>query len=170
MKIINIVASGDLHQPVDLHAFTSLGDIFRFDPAKYHGGYISLHGGKATIYRSGKYIFYGIKYLESLPDLWLEFVQILSSFLDMRVATYPSVQNIVGMVELSRNISLTKICAQYSMENVEYEPEVFPGLVWRGQEGTCLIFSSGKILVMGVKSMEQFERVEADVLSQLDQM
>ncbi len=97
MKIINVVASGDLHQTVHLNSLSVIGDRFRFDPEKYHGGYLSLHGGKATIYRSGKYILYGMKSVESLSKIWDEFHSILSSYFDMSGATYPVIQNIVGM-------------------------------------------------------------------------
>lgn len=169
MKIVNVVASGDLHQTVDLNGLSALGDLFRFDRTKYHGGYLSLHGGKATIYRSGKYILYGMKSTESLSGIWAEFRKILSPFLDMSVATSPVIQNIVEMTDMSAKISLTKICAVFSLEVIEYEPEVFPGLIWHMKEGTCLIFSSGKILMMGVKSVEQLYQVEAYVRSQLAQ-
>ena len=37
------------------------------------------------------------------------------------------------------------------MEHVEYEPEQFPGLIYRGDTGTALIFSSGKVILTGFK-------------------
>lgn len=170
MRIINVVASGDLHQTVDLYGLSVIGERFQFDPEKYHGGYLSLHGGKATIYRSGKYILYGMKSVESLSEIWEEFHSILSSFFDMSRVTYPVIQNIVGMTEMSAKISLTKICAVFSLEAVEYEPEVFPGLIWHLKEGTCLIFSSGKILMMGAKSVEQLRQVESQIVLRLAQL
>lgn len=170
MKVVNVVASGDLHQTVDLNRLSGIGEEFIFDPKKYHGGYLSLHGGKATIYRSGKYILYGMKSTNCLSGIWDEFYSFLSSYLDMSVAAFPVIQNVVGMTEIHRKISLTKVCAVFSLEYVEYEPEVFPGLIWRMEKGTCIIFSSGKILVMGVKSVDQLNLVEVYIRSRLAQL
>ena len=170
MKIINIVASGDLHQSVDFNQLIGIGERFRFDPNKYHGGYLSLQEGQATIYRSGKYILCGIKSVNHIPELWSEVSSQLSPYLDMSSATFPVIQNNVGMTDIQRKISLTKICVNFSLESVEFEPEVFPGLVWRMKVGTCLIFSSGKILMMGVKSVDQLNQMEACIRSKIAQL
>ena len=65
------------------------------------------------------------------------------------------VENVVAFVSLGKNIPLNKLVA--SVENAEYEPEQFPGLVYRTTEprAAALIFSSGKIVCTGAKSIEK---------------
>ena len=45
------------------------------------------------------------------------------------------------------------------MENTEYEPEQFPGLVYKLDEpnATFLLFSNGKLVCTGTKNKEQRE-------------
>jgi len=61
MRLTNLVASGDLCQPIDLERLRALGDRYRYDTTRYHGGYVLLARCKATVYQSGKYIFTGLK-------------------------------------------------------------------------------------------------------------
>jgi len=43
------------------------------------------------------------------------------------------------------------------LDNTEYEPEQFPGLVYKIPEpkATFLLFSNGKVVCTGTKSLEQ---------------
>ncbi len=64
------------------------------------------------------------------------------------------VENVVAFSVLGRKITLNKLVEK--MENTEYEPEQFPGLVYRIKDprAAALIFSSGKIVCTGAKSIE----------------
>ncbi|MCK4336177.1 MAG: TATA-box-binding protein, partial [Candidatus Aenigmarchaeota archaeon] len=63
------------------------------------------------------------------------------------------VENVVSFAVLGRRIVLNKLVEK--MENTEYEPEQFPGLVYRIKDprAAALIFSSGKIVCTGAKSI-----------------
>jgi len=160
MKIINIVASGDLHQPVPFERLSELPDTnYNYNPDIYHGAYILLSRGKATIYRSGKYIIYGLASLDEVDTSYREFLTTLSSLIDPSLASPPEVRNIVGMDDFQLEVPLSRLVVAFRMERVEYEPEQFPGLIYRGEGGTALIFSSGKVILAGFKdpgSMEAF--------------
>ena len=58
------------------------------------------------------------------------------------------------------------------LENVEYEPEQFPGLVYRIKQPkvVVLIFSSGKLVITGGKSPEECEEGARIVRMQLENM
>lgn len=63
------------------------------------------------------------------------------------------------MDDFQSKIPLTQLVVALRMEHVEYEPEQFPGLIYRDDAGTALIFSSGKVILTGFKdpgSMEMF--------------
>ena len=66
---------------------------------------------------------------------------------------YIKVENVVSFAVLGRRIVLNKLVEK--MENTEYEPEQFPGLVYRIKDprAAALIFSSGKIVCTGAKSI-----------------
>lgn len=132
MQITNIVVSGDLNQPLPFTRLPKLpARAYTYNPKTYHGAYILLAKGKATIYRSGKYIIYG---LASPDDLaYKEFLAILSPIIDPALASPPEVRNIVGMDDFQIEIPLSRLIA--ALDHAEYEPEQFPGLIYRGDGG-----------------------------------
>jgi transcription initiation factor TFIID TATA-box-binding protein len=62
------------------------------------------------------------------------------------------VENIVASAKLEGKLNLDKIA--FELENSEYEPEQFPGLVYRMKEPKVafLLFGSGKIVCTGGRS------------------
>jgi len=158
MKLINIVASGDLHQPVPFERLPELPDTnYRYNPENYHGAYILLSRGKATIYRSGKYIIYGLTSLDEVDASYREFLTLISPLIDPSLASPPEIRNIVGMDDFQIEVPLSRLVVALKMEQVEYEPEQFPGLIYRGDTGTALIFSSGKVILAGFKDLSSME-------------
>jgi transcription initiation factor TFIID TATA-box-binding protein len=67
------------------------------------------------------------------------------------------VQNIVATTSLGKPVSLTKLARTQS--NTEYNPEQFPGLVYKlvDPTATFLLFSNGKLVCTGTKNKEQLE-------------
>jgi transcription initiation factor TFIID TATA-box-binding protein len=67
------------------------------------------------------------------------------------------IQNIVASINLETEIPLGKLLAK--LKGSEYEPEQFPGLVYRIEEprAAMLIFSSGKIVCTGARSLTDVE-------------
>jgi len=62
-----------------------------------------------------------------------------------------TVQNIVSSADLGVDLNLNAIAIGLGLENIEYEPEQFPGLVYRLDEPevVALLFGSGKLVVTG---------------------
>ena len=77
------------------------------------------------------------------------------------------VENVVVFATLGADISLEKISTE--LEAAEYSPESFPGVIYRIKDPmvAALIFSSGKIVCTGARSIEiaktAVERVVADL-------
>ncbi|MCK5290238.1 MAG: TATA-box-binding protein, partial [Candidatus Aenigmarchaeota archaeon] len=65
--------------------------------------------------------------------------------------------NIVASSDLGSPIELNNII--FNLDNCEYEPEQFPGVVHRIEtpKTVFLIFSSGKIVITGAKSVKHLE-------------
>jgi transcription initiation factor TFIID TATA-box-binding protein len=64
------------------------------------------------------------------------------------------VENIVASSRIKAKLNLEEIT--FALENAEYEPEQFPGLVYRISEPRVafLLFSSGKIICTGAHKIE----------------
>lgn len=80
------------------------------------------------------------------------------------------VQNIVATTSLGKEISLTKLARTQS--NTEYNPEQFPGLVLRIKEPktSALIFSSGKIVCTGARTLEEVDRSIQSIIKSLKKL
>ena len=66
--------------------------------------------------------------------------------------------NIVASASLGKNVELNQIV--FNLDNCEYEPEQFPGVVHRldNPDVVFLIFSSGKVICTGARSEEDVGR------------
>ena len=79
------------------------------------------------------------------------------------------VQNIVASAELGQPINLTSVVITLGLERVEYEPEVFPGLVYRLTEPkvVILLFGSGRLVCTGAKKREDVEAAVKKIRGEL---
>jgi transcription initiation factor TFIID TATA-box-binding protein len=59
------------------------------------------------------------------------------------------VLNIVATSDLGKPIPLEPLLLHLGVAETEYEPEQFPGLIYRESEGVMLVFASGKVLSTG---------------------
>jgi len=68
-----------------------------------------------------------------------------------------TVQNIVASGTINLQLNLNYLALE--MENTEYEPEQFPGLVYKLEDSnaTFLLFSNGKLVCTGTKNKQQLE-------------
>ncbi|OQB24847.1 MAG: TATA-box-binding protein 2 [Euryarchaeota archaeon ADurb.Bin190] len=78
----------------------------------------------------------------------------------------------MASADLKTDLNLNAIALGLGLENIEYEPEQFPGLVYRIKQPkvVVLIFSSGKLVVTGGKSPEECEEGVHIVRMQLENM
>ncbi len=67
------------------------------------------------------------------------------------------VQNIVATTSLNVQVPLTKLARSHG--NTEYNPEQFPGLVYKLAEPTAtfLLFTNGNLVCTGTKNRQQLE-------------
>ena len=74
--------------------------------------------------------------------------------------------------DLGRNLNLNAIAIGLGLENIEYEPEQFPGLVYRLDEPevVALLFGSGKLVITGGKKPEDAEHAVDKIVSRLEDL
>ena len=113
--------------------------------------------GRTTVFLSGKLISTVAKSLKKSKEQLLRTKQLLvqEGFIkDVKIQSI--IRNIFVTFDFNRNIDFRKIIQKKI--KVVYEPEQFPGLIYKSNIGlTCLIFSSGKVVIAGSKSEKQIE-------------
>lgn len=156
MEIINIVATGDLGEKINLDNLSSTLPQFRYEPELYHCGYLEVDNKSISIFSSGKYIMVGLKSRDEVNKLFSKMTDILES-LDINPKA-PTISNIVVYDEIDSDLNLNNLAIYFGLEKVTYEPESFPGLIYRNKR-TFNIYSNGKILSFG----NDFEKIKKDL-------
>ena len=76
-----------------------------------------------------------------------------------------SIQNYVCTGELGENLNLNALGIALGLEKTEYEPEQFPGLIYRPEdsEGVVLLFASGRVVITGCRSVENANSIFSEL-------
>ena len=82
------------------------------------------------------------------------------------------IQNIVTSADLGAGINLNKIAVGFNLERIEYEPEQFPGLVYRLEDPkvVVLLFGSGKLIITGGKVTDDARRAVLKIVDDLTRL
>lgn len=156
VKIQNIVVSASLGTSIDLN-YISQEIGCRYDPAKFPGAIYKITDPKCSmlIFRTGKVICSGTtshKFAKKAVGILVKALRNCG----IDVERYPKieVQNIVASSDVGFQVNLDQLIMDEPC--TEYEPEQFPGLVFRLDEPktVMLVFRSGKIIITGAKTEE----------------
>jgi transcription initiation factor TFIID TATA-box-binding protein len=156
------VASTSLGTELDLPAIVISLEGSEYDPERFPGLIYRLKEPKTAtlLFHSGKVVCTGAKSLEQV-SLAIEKVSEQLKKAGVRVAAKPKIdiQNIVASSDLGQRINLNAIAIGLGLENVEYEPEQFPGLVYRLDvpKVVLLLFGSGKLVCTGARKPRDVE-------------
>jgi transcription initiation factor TFIID TATA-box-binding protein len=162
IKIENVVASTSLGTELDLQAIVLALDGAEYDPEQFPGLIYRLKEPKTAtlLFRSGKAVCTGGKSLEQVEIAISKVVKKIEAA-GIVIKTKPKieVQNIVASSDLGAKINLNSIAISLGLEKVEYEPEQFPGLVYRLDvpKVVVLLFGSGKLVCTGARKPEDVE-------------
>jgi len=159
-RIENIVATVILQHPLDLNLIEARIPEVEYNPDQFPGLVYRMQNPKVTalIFKSGKMVVTGTK---SVNQLVYAVKRILKSLIDkgIEIRGRPQIQlqNIVASANLHVIIDLEK--AAQELERSMYEPEQFPGLIYRMNRPrvVLLIFSSGKMVITGAKREHEVE-------------
>jgi transcription initiation factor TFIID TATA-box-binding protein len=156
IKIENVVASTSLGEELDLQAIALALDGAEYEPEQFPGLIYRLKEPKTAtlLFRSGKVVCTGAKSLDEVK-LAISKVskQIEKAGIKVKIEPKIDVQNIVASSDLGQEINLNAIAISLGLEKVEYEPEQFPGLVYRldSPKVVVLLFGSGKLVCTGAR-------------------
>ncbi len=160
IKIENVVASCDLETKLPLDKIAMQIDNTEYEPEQFPGLVYRIKDPKAAalLFGSGKVVCTGTKSPEQAKIAVQKIIEELNqSNIPVKSNPIIHVQNIVASASLHEKLNLNKIA--FDLEGTEYEPEQFPGLVYRLKvpKVAFLLFSSGKIVCTGGKKYEDVE-------------
>ncbi|MCC6047411.1 MAG: TATA-box-binding protein [Desulfurococcaceae archaeon] len=170
IRVENIVATVTLDQGLDLGAIARSIPNVEYDPEEFPGLVLRLDNPKLTalVFSTGKMVITGAK---STQMLIKGFKRILRLFYKhgILITGKPRVQiqNVVASANLNAEVNL-EIAAE-QLDNVMYEPEQFPGLIYKMNDPkvVLLIFSSGKMVITGAKSEEEVAQAVRNIYEKL---
>jgi transcription initiation factor TFIID TATA-box-binding protein len=171
-KIENVVASTSLGSELDLPAIAMSLEGSEYEPEQFPGLIYRLKEPKTAIllFRSGKVVCTGAKSLDQVK-LAIEKVTKQMEKAGIHIKTEPKieVQNIVASSDLGQSINLNAIAITLGLERVEYEPEQFPGLVYRLDvpKVVLLLFGSGKLVCTGARKPQDVEDAVDKITAEL---
>ncbi len=158
ISIENVVTSASVNQSIDLIAITKLFPDVEYHPEQFPGLVFRLKSPKTAtlIFSSGKMVCTGAKSEAQARKAVETVVQKLrKAGIDIKNEPIIEIQNIVASASLGGKINLEK--AAEVLEHTMYEPEQFPGLIYRMDEPktVILLFASGKLVCTGAKKEEE---------------
>ncbi len=141
-----------------------------YNPEQFPGLIMRIKEPKtsALIFSSGKIVNTGAR---SLAKVRLSIDKIIENLakVNVKIKIQPKieVQNMVGSGSVGMDLNLNSLAME--LENTEYEPEQFPGLVYKlaGTRATFLLFSNGKIVCTGTRSEKRLKEAVTELISVL---
>ena len=157
IRIQNVVAVVTLNQRFDLNAIVKGNPGVEYNPKRFPGLVFRLKKPKTAIliFSTGKMVCTGAKSEKKAKQAVKKVVKELKNN-GIIIPGKPEIKvvNIVSSADLLGRIELED-CA-YSLGKTMYEPEQFPGLIYRMDDPkvVILIFASGKIVCTGATKEE----------------
>lgn len=188
VSVVNIVSSGKLDVELELSAVAEDLRNFEFvedvEHSRRKGNRLLINfvdnDPLVILAPSGVYVITGADEYEQTDDGRKYLFQALS---EMGIISSPNPtaeeivdefqpQNLVFTADVEQDINLDALAIGLGLEKTEYEPEQFPGLVYRPSSNSCtiLVFSSGKIVITGVTRESVAKEEFSNFTNKLEQL
>jgi len=172
IRIENVVSSATLNQRIDLNAVVKGNPLVEYRPEKFPGLVFRLKRPKTAIliFSTGKMVCTGAKSEKESKRAVMKVTRelkksgiIIIGKPEIKVVNIVASANLLGRIELED-------CA-YSLGRTMYEPEQFPGLIYRMDEPkvVILLFASGKLVCTGATKEEDVYEAVAKLHKSLEE-
>ena len=158
IKVVNIVISTSLKHDIPLEKMAATLSNTEYNPEQFPGLVIRVKEPKtsALIFSSGKVVCTGARSMDKVEESIKKIIKSLEK-IGIKITIKPEIkiQNIVASGSVGMDLNLNTLAMK--LENTEYEPEQFPGLVYKlaAAKATFLLFSNGKVVCTGTKSEKE---------------
>jgi transcription initiation factor TFIID TATA-box-binding protein len=161
--IVNLVASGGLNANLDLYNLAMSIPNIEYEPEQFPGAILKMKEPKVSmlLFKNGKIICSGAS-AQSQIDVAIKKANKMINEIQPSVKILKTIEyevvNLVATGNLHQNLDLFATAMQ--LENVEYEPEQFPGAILRmdNPKLTMLLFKNGKVICAGAKNEKEMIR------------
>jgi len=166
--IQNVVAVASLEQNMDLLSIMKTFRNVEYRPKRFPGLVFRLKRPKTAtlIFGSGKLVCTGAKSEKMAKSVVKKVVRELrkEGFIIRRISKIDIV-NMVGTADVGGEVDLE--AASEILDNIMYEPEQFPGMIYRMEEPkvVILIFRSGKLVLTGGRREKQVHEAAEKIVS-----
>lgn len=177
MEIVSTMGSGSLGREIDLNSFVAALNESLDSPEDANftsSGMVTIRlkedGPAYTVFRTGSFQIRGSKNEQRLNEAESKFREALSN-IDFEIYDYEFDHvTSVFMFNLAQEVDLEVLTIALGMEETEYEPEQFSGLIYRPSEleVTLLVFSSGKVIIGGTPDREHASAAIAELRDNAD--
>ena len=160
LSVQNIVATASLGKPVSLTKLARTQSNTEYNPEQFPGPVLRVKKPKSAVlvFSSGNLVCTGTKSIAQVKEVINQVIKQLAK-IGVKITDKPkiTVQNIVASGSIDMKLNLNYLAL--ALENTEYEPEQFPGLVYKLVEpnSTFLLFSNGKLVCTGTKNKAQLD-------------
>jgi len=162
INVHHVVASCTADNQIPLSKLARGLERTEYEPEQFPGLVMRLTNPKsaALIFNTGKIVSTGTKSAEEAKSAIDTIIgKIKNLGIDINGVENIRIENMVASSHLGKEINLNRIAI--GLEGTEYEPEQFPGLVYRMDANSnivFLLFSSGKVICTGGKSNEDINK------------
>jgi len=173
IKVQNIVATASLGKSIDLEKVIEKIENTEYEPEQFPGIVFRTKDPKAAtlIFSSGKVVCTGTSTIKDAKKVVKKVMNLLKKAgISTNKSPKIQIENIVASATLNLKPNLDKIA--FELENSEYEPEQFPGLIYRMTENKLvfLVFSSGKIICTGARFTKEVEDAVKEISKRLKKL
>ncbi len=170
ITIVNIVCSSSLGQDIPLIRLAETLPNTEYNPEQFPGLIMRIKEPKtsALIFSSGKIVNTGARSLKKVRESIDRIIENLAKVnVNIKIKPKIEVQNMVGSGSIGMDLNLNSLAME--LDNTEYEPEQFPGLVFKlaGTRATFLLFSNGKIVCTGTRSEVKLKEAVTELIQVL---
>jgi len=158
LEVVNIVVSTSLEHDIPLEKMAATLSNTEYNPEQFPGLVIRIKDPKtsALIFSSGKVVCTGARSMDKVEESIKKIIKSLEKInIKIKIVPKINIQNIVASGSIGMDLNLNVLAMK--LQNTEYEPEQFPGLVYKlaAAKATFLLFSNGKVVCTGTKSEEE---------------
>jgi transcription initiation factor TFIID TATA-box-binding protein len=155
----NIVSTANLAQKLNLRGIAQTAKNAEYNPKRFAAVIMRIKEPRTTalIFESGKMVCTGAKSEIDSKKAAKKFAKTIKKigYPDLKFQDF-KIQNVVGSCDLKFQIMLDLLLEGSHAVFCHYEPEIFPGLIYRMTKPKIvfLIFGSGKIVMTGARRNE----------------
>ena len=163
LKIENIIFSANFAEKIDTQYLSKKFDNSKYNIDKFSGLILELDNPKCALFilPNGQLFCTGLKNMDDIEIVVNMIINDIDQY-NLRIFDdiHIEILDITASFGLSKNLNLNDIKEKLEFENIEFNKDDFPGLIFDiiNPKINVIIFKSGKIVFTGAKEIEDIKK------------